>query len=313
MNTNEVLTGLQRQYMDNDSFSKEREAIHNSWFNEDTTDFWRHKRMYETIRPLAAYYKDLQWLTIGDGRYGLDSVRMKKLFSLEHILPTDIAENMLKKSKEKGLVNDYRVENAEHLSFANNSFDVVFCKEAFHHFPRPYPALYEMIRVCRKAVVLIEPAERSELSGIKSGKYILSAFRLLLSKLFGRTYYPYIPETTKQGHAFEEAGNYLYSVSISEMEKLVHGMDLGGMAWFGFNDVYIKGCEFEQPISGSPLFEKINVEINKGNELCRKYPRFYQYNMSTVIIFKEQPDEELRQQLSQAGYHLPQKNKNPFV
>ncbi len=39
--------------------------------------------------------------------------------------------------------------NAQALPFADGSFDLVFCRTAVHHFPRPEQALAEMARVCR--------------------------------------------------------------------------------------------------------------------------------------------------------------------
>lgn len=56
--------------------------------------------------------------------------------------------------------SNYSVENAESLSFRDNEFEVAFCKEAYHHFPRPFLALYEMLRVASKAVVLAEPNDQ---------------------------------------------------------------------------------------------------------------------------------------------------------
>ncbi|MEQ1797232.1 MAG: class I SAM-dependent methyltransferase [Lacibacter sp.] len=304
---------LQKQYMDETMLAKEKEAIHESWFNDGTTDFWRHKRMYETIRTLADYYAGSPWLTVGDGRFGLDAIRLKKIFPLKHIFPTDIGENMLRISKEKGLIDAYGIENAEQLSFADNSYDIVFCKEAFHHFPRPYLALYEMLRVSKKAVVMIEPAERLISNGVKSKPYILSAIRLLFSKITGAGYQPYVPAVNEVSHSFEESGNYLYAVSVRELEKLLHGMDLGGLAWKGFNDVYEQGCEFEEAINGNPHFDSISNAIAKGDELCKTYPQFHQPNMVSVILFKEKPDATLVQQLMQAGFQLPVLHKNPYL
>src|SRR5882724_2301680 len=144
---------LQRQHMNDDLHKADRKPVHESWFREDTADFWRHKRMYDTIKPIASFYHDKKWLSIGDGRYGLDSYRLNKIFNID-VFPTDISKNMLEKAREMGIVKDYSVENAEQLSFSDQSHDVVFCKESFHHFPRPIIALYEMIRVSREAVVL---------------------------------------------------------------------------------------------------------------------------------------------------------------
>lgn len=313
MKITDQLNQLQKTYMDNDALASERMHVHETWFNETTTDFWRHKRMYEVIRPIAEYHQNAAWLTVGDGRYGLDAIRIQKLFGVQNIFPTDIGENMLRISKEKGWISDFGVENAECLSFADNSFDVVFCKEAFHHFPRPYLALYEMLRVSKKAVVMIEPAERLINNGIKSKNYILSALYLLLHKLTGRSYMPYISGIVPVSHTHEHSGNYLYAVSVREMEKLVHGLALPALAWKGFNDVYEKGREFETAKPGNPLYEKIKQAIEKGDELCRTYPQYHQPNMVGVILFKELPSAALVQQLHTAGYQLPAVHKNPYV
>jgi SAM-dependent methyltransferase len=51
----------------------------------------------------------------------------------------------------------YEKQNCENLSFASESFDLVFCKESLHHLARPVLGLYEMLRVCRGAALLLEP------------------------------------------------------------------------------------------------------------------------------------------------------------
>lgn len=313
MNKIDQLAALQKQYMDEAMFADNRTKVHETWFDDTTTDYWRHQRMYQTLTPLAKNFKTASWLTVGDGRYGLDAIRLQKIFQLTDIFPTDIGENMLRISKEKGYINSYGVENAERLSFADNSYDLVFCKEAFHHFPRPYLALYEMIRVCKTAVVMIEPAERLIVNGVKSKPYLLSAIRLFLSKLTGKAFQPYVPEVSKLNHAFEEAGNYLYAVSVRELEKLVHGMGLAGFAYKGFNDVYEAGCEFEEAKPGNPLFDKISKAIAQGDQMCRSFPQYHQPNMVSVILFKEAPGTALLQQLQEAGFQLPEIHKNPYI
>ena len=51
----------------------------------------------------------------------------------------------------------YELANGEALPYESRSFDVVLCKEALHHLARPVLGLYEMLRVCRRRAVLIEP------------------------------------------------------------------------------------------------------------------------------------------------------------
>lgn len=44
---------------------------------------------------------------------------------------------------------EFRAGDAERLPFDDGTFDVVACRAAFHHFPRPAGVLAEMRRVCR--------------------------------------------------------------------------------------------------------------------------------------------------------------------
>ena len=74
---------MQKHVMNEDAFIEERKKIHESWFDSETVDFWRHNRMYATISPLANFYHKKKWLTLGDGRYGLDSYRLNKMFDLK--------------------------------------------------------------------------------------------------------------------------------------------------------------------------------------------------------------------------------------
>ncbi|MBU2634656.1 MAG: class I SAM-dependent methyltransferase [Nanoarchaeota archaeon] len=50
-------------------------------------------------------------------------------------------------------------QNLECLDLQPESYDLVFCKETLHHLPRPVLGLYEMLRVCKNAVIIIEPYE----------------------------------------------------------------------------------------------------------------------------------------------------------
>jgi hypothetical protein len=113
--------------------------------------------MYEAVGAFT-HRPELSWVTIGDGRFGLDSIRLQRL-GVRSVLPTDIGGALLEAGVQQGLINDYRVENAESLSFSDGSFDMVFCKESYHHFPRPFLALAEMVRVARYAVILVEPRD----------------------------------------------------------------------------------------------------------------------------------------------------------
>lgn len=72
-----------------------------------------------------------------------------------------------------------------------------------HHFPRPYAALYEMIRVAREAIVIIEPQDP------------ISKMPLLLSlvNICGKINPNFINKIWKNRFSFEPVGNYVYKVS----------------------------------------------------------------------------------------------------
>ncbi len=49
----------------------------------------------------------------------------------------------------------YLLGDAEHLPFRGESFDILFCRFSFHHFPSPERALAEMYRVLRQGGTLV--------------------------------------------------------------------------------------------------------------------------------------------------------------
>jgi SAM-dependent methyltransferase len=209
---------MQAHHWVTDGADPARLEIHKTWFREDTIDFWRHRRMMEVIFDvMSPEYTKANWLTVGDGRYGLDAIRMMRR-GFSDVTATDLQSGLLKISHDAGLLPKYSKQNAERLTYEDNSYDLALCKDAFHHFPRPYLALYELLRVCREAVVIIEPQD------------------------------PYIDAPAINGPrrpGYEADGNFVYQTSRREFEKVALGLNLPGMACKNFIDKYVKGHEFE--------------------------------------------------------------------
>jgi SAM-dependent methyltransferase len=224
-----------------------RKKISASWFDKNSADYWRHARAY----AVGGMLRGERWLTVGDGRFGLDAIRLQEA-GAPHVLATDLTETLLKESKARGLIQAYSVENAEHLSFADKTFDYVFCKEAFHHFPRPAIALYEMLRVARKGVILVEPNDR-----IHAPVRIAKA---AIKTLLGRGQH-------MDKDAYEEDGNYVFSISRREMEKIALGINLPQVAFRPLNDFYAPGLEFA-PLDSSEG-RKMRSRIAGRDMLCR--------------------------------------------
>lgn len=139
----------QSQHWSEDKHDEERQKVHQTWFEEDTINYWRQFRMYDPVSNCMNATKNNSWLTIGDGRYGLDAITMIRS-GYTNVSASDLYDGLLKESKANGLLHNIYKEKAENLSFKDETFDYILCKEAFHHCPRPMIALYEMLRVAKR-------------------------------------------------------------------------------------------------------------------------------------------------------------------
>lgn len=283
-----------------DAFSKggDKAAHAAAWLKPGTINHWRFERMYRLADPLLDTYPQAKWLTVGDGRYGLDAQYL--LARGANALGTDISDTLLREARDGGLIPEFRKENAESMSFADESFDFVFCKESYHHFPRPMKALHEMLRVARCAVVLIEPNDQACVQGV-----IATASRMTkdaVKRLLGRsTHY----------HHFETGGNYVYSISPREMEKVALGMGLQTVAFRGINDYYLPGVEFEPAVAGNALFNKVSRKIARYDFLCRL--GISQPGLLAVMLFKQPPTDVLRKNLLRQGFSVVDLPRNPYL
>lgn len=286
------------EHFRNELVKEDRIRISQSWFDDTTADFWRHARMYECADALT-HQPDTSWLTIGDGRWGLDSIRLRKK-GFVNVLPTDISEYLLAESKRRGLIPDYALENAERLSFADGSFDYVFCKESFHHFPRPYLALYEMLRVARLAVFLIEPNDQEP--GIDKLREFVSAVEA------GQP----IRKPEGRKHGWEGCGNYVYAVSKRELEKTALGLNLPQIVFKGLNDHYVKGCEFEPADQErSEIFRRIVRNVAENDAACAAGKADYALLMCG--IFKEPMDDTAKSHFTANNWELLDLPRNPHI
>lgn len=84
----------------------------------------------------------------------------------------------------------FQVADSEDLPFSNNSFDVVSVHDGLHHLDNPIKAVFEMVRVAKKGVIIIEPA---------------AAFITKISILLGIS------------KNYENEGNFVYRFKDSEL------------------------------------------------------------------------------------------------
>ena len=267
--------------------------------------------MYEGLNPLLTVCPGSRWLTVGDGRCGTDACYLAQR-GME-VLATDISDTMLKEAQARGFIKHYRKENAERLSFEDNSFDFVLCKEAYHHFPRPMMALYEMLRVARRGIVLIEPDDtpvvvpwsRVFKMGIKE-----LLIRLGCGRLFGDLRTEIIDFGTNW---YEEVGNFGFAISRREIEKVALGLNLPQVAFKGFNDLYVAGVEHEPLSPESALFRRISGELHELDRHSNRGLSRGRYKLSASIIFKESIDDIVRSSLLNGSFEVRDLPRNPYL
>jgi len=91
---------------------------------------------------------------------GFLAFEFAKRVSGANVTGCDMTRDMLlvaeRIQRELGLDNvDFRVMDVESLEFEDESFDIVSCRFAFHHFTNPGKAMYELVRVCKTGGKLV--------------------------------------------------------------------------------------------------------------------------------------------------------------
>jgi hypothetical protein len=180
------------------------------------------------------------------------------------------------------------------MTFENNGFDFVACRESYHHFPRPYIAVYEMLRCARKGVVVNEPVDPL----LKMPLLLFLCNMLDTKKNPVRSF-----RIWKNRFSFEIVGNYVYKVSQREFEKLAMGAGLPAVAFCYSNSSYV---DFS-----SPSVKKIKRKLFYKDVLAKL--KIIPYTTLTSVLFKEVPDEQTINNLRKAGYYYYALPPNPFI
>nr|WP_232325347.1 methyltransferase domain-containing protein [Pedobacter panaciterrae] len=300
-------------------FNKESYERHQQWYNlqfpteqskvdylkknsnilhKDNLGVWIQNIFFGCLDPLLADINQ-KWLTIGDA-YGFDAQYIigKNNFATA----SDLNIDFLQISKKEGLIDNISSQNAEHLSYNNDQFDFLLCKEAYHHFPRPYAALYEMIRVAKKAIVVIEPQDPvSKMAGLLFFLNIFSALKSNIANLIWKNRFSYEP-----------VGNFVYKISEREMEKFAAGLNLPLVAFKKINpNFYFRGADEVECTLKNPRFLKVFFKKKLLDGLVKI--RLIPSQVLSAIVFKEIPDETLLMALKNGGYQLVYIPKNPYL
>lgn len=256
----------------------------------NSVDAWRHRRMLESVLPIVNALPQAKWLTVGDGGFGSDAFFLEGLGV--DVTATSISTHTLEVAHTRGFIQKYAAENAEAFSLADNSVDFVLCKESFHHFPRPMLAFYEMLRIARKAIVLIEPVEGPPRP--------LAAFKAFAKRLLRH-------DLSDQ---FEPSGNFIYRVSVRETFKTLTALGLPCLAWKGINDFWYRpfAAADARGLSVGAVGTRLGVAIQ--NVLVQT--KLLNHGLAALICFKDLPTTGLISSLREAGFAIVDLPQNPY-
>jgi ubiquinone/menaquinone biosynthesis C-methylase UbiE len=247
--------------------------------------------MHDTLLAILKAHPHSTWLTLGDGSYGSDAHYLQKRGA--DATASSITDATLQGARQRGYISKYLVENAEALTVKDDSFEFVLCKESYHHFPRPPIAFYEMWRVAKRAVVLIEPLE--------GRPRLLDSFKWLVKRALRG-------DSTDQ---FEPAGNFLYRVSTREIEKMATALNGTYVAEKRYNDFYYAKAAADRHGARTVGNFITQLGLLVQNVLCRL--GLLNFGLATIVVFKQEIDAGLRTSLRQHGFKLFQVPKNPYL
>lgn len=283
------MDGIEKSYA-RQAASEQLMKLPTRYTKPDSIDNWRHTRMLDHTRSIWQKSPESSWITVGDGRFGSDAAYLHS--HGVNVVATSLTDERLKYANEQGYIPAFRAENAEHISLQDGAVDFVLCKEAYHHFPRPPIALYEMLRVARIGVVLIEPLDNPKLlDGLK--------------KIFKRI-------IRGDGDVqFEPSGNFLYRLNIRELKKLMMAMGGEHLAIKGFNDFFHArlGGHDAHGLNVGSVFTRLGIVVQ--DILCRI--GLLGYGLGCVVVFKPGMGGNTLESLRESGFECVDLPKNPYM
>lgn len=278
-------TALEDSITTKEKFGKVDEYL--KWMLSDA-NYYHHNLMSAVIPVLKTSHPDATWLTIGDSRLCYESAYIKQM---SKTLQTSISvrgsavrNGTCEETLKAGLIDSFSALNAESIDLEDNSFDFVITKESFHHFIHPYMGLYEMLRVAKHGLILIEPGESSREkfeSNIGKDEKSENLAKSILRR----------PIRT----IFERVG-FQFNVDPTDFRKIALALGHKYIAFQGNN------CP-----SGTKSKEEFFATRDRLNELGQQGKR--RYNLITTIFFKQDPPPAMLQALEAENYlvlQLPQ-------
>lgn len=182
------------------------------------------------------------------------------------VTATDLTTEHLKSLVSEGVIAAAEEQNAERLSYTDESFDYGFVNAGLHHLMHPHAGLCELMRTSRQAAIFIESQDS-----------LLHSF----GKLMGRN------------ADFEPAGNYVYRWSEREIEKIAlsaHAHSYAVKTYFLPILLRMRGVKGETKVRWQNI-------IAVGNKMLSPIG-----NLLIAMVFKRPPSPEQLQYLERNNY-----------
>lgn len=218
-------------------------------FDEKFDDTKRHHVMLASVLPLVELLNPLTILTIGDNR-GRDAAFFKSKLGC-HVTASDLDTSKLEPAVLDGFIDSCKIIDVEKIELSSNSVDLVIVKESFHHWPRPMLGFYEILRVSKLGVILIEPYD----------------------VFYGEKNLPYL-SGGDYSDQYEEVGNYLYRISLREIIKSAWSLYLDKVVAIGFNDPYGGNFQFDQWVKDKEQLDLLGLNGHR------------QFNLMSIFVEK---------------------------
>jgi hypothetical protein len=243
-------------------------------FDPEHEDTKRHYTMLSSSDGLLNHLTPKTILSVGDN-LARDAGYFKRKFPEARCIASDLYTNDIQQAVTEGWVDQVLSADVESLPFSDGEVDCVIAKEAFHHWPRPMLGFYEMLRVAKKAILLIEPYD------------VMHAAPS-----------PYLDEKSYYDD-YEEVGNYKYQISLREVLKSAWSLYCPAVAAVGFNDPYAPGRSMEEWM----------IEKQKLDDLGDAGQR--QFNLMCIAVYK--PGFAPAAERLGNRVHLYKRPRNPFI
>jgi len=260
----------------------------------DKIDAWCHNRMYDFLKPIYCNYADKKWLTIGDS--GADAFAYKQR-GVESVVASSLSSSRLELLKENGLLDGVEIKslNAEESNESDESFDVVTCKEAYHHFPRAAIGFYELLRIAKYVVAYDEPCDDGRV-------YPLNKLRTIVKRV--------LRGQDSDTQKFEPAGNFIYRLSVHETIKMATALQIPMVAYKFCNNFFVYSLA-DKSQSAKFAWFLIKSGICLQTLLCKL--KLMMWGRVILFVFKEMPDAQTISDLRQAGFRIESIPRNPYM